>query len=86
MTEKQTHSKDENSLVTQRREKLATIRSQGIAFPNDFKPQNYAYALQVDYSERDKPWFNDHVIPVSIAGRMMLKRVMVKPALPPCRI
>jgi len=78
MTEKHTHSQDENNLITQRREKLANIRSQGIAFPNDFKPQNYAYALQTEYAEQDKPWFEENSIPVTVAGRMMLKRVMGK--------
>ena len=29
---------DDNQLVTERREKLAAIRQQGVAFPNDFKP------------------------------------------------
>lgn len=78
MTEKQTHSQDENSLITQRRDKLADIRSQGIAFPNDFKPKNYAYALHTEYDVHDKPWFETNSIPVTIAGRMMLKRVMGK--------
>ena len=29
---------DENQLITERREKLAAIRRNGVAFPNDFKP------------------------------------------------
>ena len=29
---------DENKLIAERREKLAAIRKQGVAFPNDFKP------------------------------------------------
>ena len=29
---------DTNKLVAERREKLAAIRAQGVAFPNDFKP------------------------------------------------
>ena len=78
MTEKQINTQDENSLITQRRDKLAAIREQGIAFPNDFKPKNYAYPLQIEYSEQDKPWFEENIIQVSIAGRMMLKRVMGK--------
>lgn len=77
MTE-QTNQQDENILVAQRREKLATMREQGVAFPNDFKRENYAYALQVEYGEYDKPWFEENEIRVSVAGRMMLKRVMGK--------
>ena len=36
---------DDNQLIAERREKLATIRAQGIAFPNDFKPTHQAAAL-----------------------------------------
>ena len=38
---------DDNSLITERREKLAAIRKQGIAFPNDFKPTHHAADLQL---------------------------------------
>ena len=36
---------EENQLITERREKLALIRQQGIAFPNDFKPKHHAAEL-----------------------------------------
>ncbi len=77
MTEQNTQQ-DENILVAQRRDKLAAIREKGVAFPNNFKRKNYAYALQVEYSEYDKLWFEENEIRVSVAGRMMLKRVMGK--------
>jgi lysyl-tRNA synthetase class 2 len=36
---------DTNKLVAERREKLAAIRAQGVAFPNDFKPADRAAPL-----------------------------------------
>ena len=41
---------DDNQLITERRDKLATIRAQakatgGAAFPNDFKPKHHALDL-----------------------------------------
>jgi lysyl-tRNA synthetase class 2 len=69
---------DENQLITLRREKLAKIREQGIAFPNKFNREHYAKVLQDEYDDKDKAWFEENEVAVSIAGRMMLKRVMGK--------
>src|SRR5262249_24421936 len=35
-------AQDDNQLIAERREKLAAIRKQGVAFPNDFKPKDRA--------------------------------------------
>lgn len=78
MSEQETSQQDENQLITQRREKLADIRSKGIAFPNDFKRDNYAAPLHFEYDEYDKPWFDENVVRVTIGGRIMLKRIMGK--------
>ena len=69
---------DENQLIALRREKLGEMRESGIAFPNDFKREFYAADLQSKYEEHEKPWFNDNEVRVSVAGRIMLKRVMGK--------
>jgi len=69
---------DENHLLAERRSKLAAIRQQGIAFPNDFKPQHQAFALHLVYDKQDMPGSDGASIPVVVAGRMMLKRVMGK--------
>ena len=69
---------DENQLIALRREKLAEMRDAGIAFPNDFKRESLAADLQKEYEEHEKPWFNDNEVRVSVAGRIMLKRVMGK--------
>ena len=69
---------DENSIIAERRAKLAALRSQGIAFPNDFRPQHKAAALHLQYGEMDAATLEAESIKVSVAGRMMLKRVMGK--------
>ena len=69
---------DENHVIAERREKLKAIRSKGVAFPNDFKPQQKAAALQSQYGVVDKETLDPQGIPATIAGRMMLKRVMGK--------
>ncbi|MGV8898235.1 MAG: lysine--tRNA ligase [Burkholderiaceae bacterium] len=70
---------DENSIIAERRSKLAAIRTQGIAFPNDFRPQHKAAALHVQYDgEAAREALLTEVVTVVVAGRMMLKRVMGK--------
>jgi lysyl-tRNA synthetase, class II len=69
---------DDNPLIAERRAKLASIRQQGIAFPNQFKPQHQARALHLSYDKQDMPGMDGATIAVAVAGRMMLKRVMGK--------
>jgi len=69
---------DENSILAERRAKLAAIRAQGVAFPNDFRPQNKAADLHEQYDPTGREALDEQAIPVSVAGRMMLKRVMGK--------
>ena len=69
---------DENAIIAERRSKLNAIREQGIAFPNDFRPEHNAAALHAQYDELDNEALEANPVKVSIAGRMMLKRVMGK--------
>ena len=74
---------DENHVIAERREKLRQLReaaqaSQTAVFPNDFKPEHQADALQSAYAEVDKETLDPQEIQVVVAGRMMLKRVMGK--------
>ncbi len=69
---------DDHKLVAERRDKLAAIRAQGPAFPNDFKPSHHAADLQHRYAETDNAELEPQQISVALAGRMMLKRVMGK--------
>lgn len=74
---------DDNQLITERREKLKALREaqqagQGPAFPNDFKPQHRAEELFAEYASMSNELLEPMKIKVSVAGRMMLKRVMGK--------
>ena len=77
MSEHELHH-DDNKLITQRREKLAVLREQGVPFPNDVVREHKAADLQTQYGEYEKPWFEENPVEVTVAGRMMLKRVMGK--------
>jgi len=70
---------DENKLIAERRQKLAAIReAEGSAFPNDFRRNVMAGELQAEYGDKEKDEIAELNIRVSVAGRMMLKRVMGK--------
>lgn len=78
-----TAPQDENKLIAERREKLKTLREQAkasgnAAFPNDFKPEHRADALIAAHSSKEAEALEAEAIAVSVAGRMMLKRVMGK--------
>ena len=67
-------SKEENKLIAERREKLATIRGQGIAFPNDVTREHKAADLQAEFGEKTKAELEELDHKVSVAGRVMAKR------------
>ena len=71
-------AQEENQIIAERREKLAGIRAQGIAFPNDFERRDYAADLHASTSITSKEDLEANPIAVQLAGRMMLKRVMGK--------
>ena len=70
--------RDENSIIAERRAKLAAIRTQGVAFPNDFRPQHKAADLHLQHGEVEREALEAQAVHVVVAGRMMLKRVMGK--------
>jgi len=67
-----------NHLVAERRAKLDRLRERGNAFPNDFQRNATAEELHLGYGERTAEWLDAHPTRVSVAGRMMFKRVMGK--------
>ena len=74
---------DENQLIAERREKLKAMRQRqadgkGVAFPNDFKPSDYAGALGTAHAVHSTEELAALKHEVRVAGRMMLKRVMGK--------
>jgi len=71
-------SEDENQLIAQRREKLSELREQGNAFPNKYQPSHRAAALHSEHGEKEKEALADESVEVSVAGRMMSRRIMGK--------
>ena len=69
---------DENEQITQRKEKLAEMRQSGQAYPNDVRRDALAGDLHEAYNELDKEALEEKAIQVSVAGRMMTRRVMGK--------
>lgn len=69
---------DENKLIAERRQKLTGIREAGVAFPNDFRRNVMAGELHAEYENKTKEELDELKLRVSVAGRMMLKRVMGK--------
>ncbi|WP_038208594.1 lysine--tRNA ligase [Xenophilus azovorans] len=74
---------DDNQLIAERREKLRALRAgqaegKGVAFPNDFKPADRAAALLAAHGDTGAEALEAAPVAVSVAGRMMLKRVMGK--------
>ncbi|MDH3459493.1 MAG: lysine--tRNA ligase, partial [Burkholderiaceae bacterium] len=73
---------DANQLISERRDKLAGIRADAgrAAFPNDFKPEHRAAELIRLYDDLPHEELEALKPQVTVAGRMMLKRVMGKAA------
>jgi lysyl-tRNA synthetase class 2 len=69
---------DANALIAERRTKLAKLRESGPAFPNDFTRTHHAGELQAKYGALDRDEVAAANVEVTLAGRMMLKRVMGK--------
>ena len=68
----------ENDLILQRKAKLAELRSEGNAYPNDFRRDSLSQTLHAQYGEFDNETFEASPKHVSVAGRIMLQRIMGK--------
>ncbi|WP_343734984.1 lysine--tRNA ligase [Acidovorax sp.] len=74
---------DDNQLIAERREKLRALREAqanggSVAFPNNFKPAHKAAQLHLEHGAATNESLEATPVNVSVAGRMMLKRVMGK--------
>lgn len=69
---------DIDELIAQRREKLEKLREAEQAYPNDFRRDSLADELHQTHGESDKETLESVRIRVSVAGRMMTRRVMGK--------
>ena len=75
-THDQVHA--EIKLVEERRAKLGALRQAGNAFPNDFRRDDVAQDLHREYGDHSNEMLEEALRVVSVAGRMILKRVMGK--------
>ncbi|MFS1563176.1 MAG: lysine--tRNA ligase [Candidatus Arsenophonus phytopathogenicus] len=71
-------SLDLNNELKTRREKLAGLRGNGIAFPNDFRREYLSGDLHGKYDENHAEELTALNIDVSVAGRMITRRIMGK--------
>ena len=70
--------RDENELIAERRRKLTALRESGNPYPNDFRRNSLADELHQSYGKHEDEHLREDAIHVSVAGRMMVKRVMGK--------
>ena len=68
----------ENDLVLQRRAKLDELRSRGNAYPNDYRRDSMSKDLHDRYDGLDNEILESDPVQVSVAGRVMLQRIMGK--------
>ncbi|EHD23091.1 MULTISPECIES: lysine--tRNA ligase [Brenneria] len=71
-------AQDLNNELKARREKLVTLREHGIAFPNDFRRDSTSDRLHADYDGKENEELEALNIEVTVAGRMMTRRIMGK--------
>ncbi len=69
---------DPNEQIEQRRKKLELLREKGNPFPNNFKPNHLAAELQAQFGAKTNEELESNGISVSVAGRMMTRRLMGK--------
>lgn len=73
-----TEQLSENEQIAQRKSKLAQMREQGQAYPNDFSRDSFAADLFASYDGMDNDQLQDLNKVVAVAGRMMTRRLMGK--------
>ena len=67
----------EKAILEERRKKLENLRDKGVAYANSFRPKNNANEIHKLYGETSKDDLaKKNIKNISIAGRIVLKRVM----------
>ena len=66
----------ENDISDVRRRKLATLRQRGLAYPSGFERSGVAADLHAAYAETAREALEEAAVSVTVAGRIMLRRVM----------
>ena len=72
------NQQDEQEQIKQRRTKLDALREKGIAFPTDFRRDALSSDLLAKHGEKTAEVLEQQAIKVSIAGRIMTRRIMGK--------
>ena len=67
-------AEDENRLIAERRAKLAALREQGLAFPNDFRRSALAGDLKTEFESTEKSELETADRHFSVAGRLIRNR------------
>src|SRR5690242_5652795 len=78
MMNEQDNVVDTNELIEQRRAKLAALRAEGIAYPNDFRRDALAAYLHSHYENKKESELEADPVHVKVAGRIMTRRLMGK--------
>ncbi|HYA20946.1 MAG TPA: lysine--tRNA ligase [Burkholderiales bacterium] len=71
-------TRETSQIIEERREKLKALRRSGVAFPNDFRRTHLAGELHAQHGIKSHDQLESERIDVSVAGRVLLKRVMGK--------
>ncbi len=69
---------DESEVYHIRKQKLADLRTTGFNFPNEFRREHLALDLTEQYGEIEKEALAQQQVKASVAGRIVLRRVMGK--------
>jgi len=69
---------DENEIIAVRKQKLAELRKRGQAYPNAFRRENLSADLIAHFNEKTGEELEATAQRVSVAGRIMLRRMMGK--------
>lgn len=69
---------DESEVYHIRKQKLADLRTNGFNFPNQFRREHLAQELTEQYGEIPKEALAEQHVKASVAGRIVLRRIMGK--------
>lgn len=69
---------ESNEQIIQRKTKLQALREKGNAYPNDFRRDALAAELQQRFADKDEAALTKQAVRVTVAGRMMTRRLMGK--------
>jgi lysyl-tRNA synthetase class 2 len=76
--EQQIEHLDESEVYQIRKQKLVDLRAQGFNFPNEFRREHLATDLLKEYGKEEKEALAEKKVKASVAGRIVLRRIMGK--------